>query len=238
MDIVSLEKSDLFIFSGAGMEPWTDKILEALQSDHIVIVEAAKGLDLLEGEEDEEHEDEENDEEEHHFDPHVWLNPMLAKKQLEAIKNGLVAADPDNSTYYENNYNTYASKLDTLDSEFKKSLDPLTNRDIIVAHAAYGYICDAYNLNQIAIEGLYADAEPSPSRMAEIIDFANENEVKVIFFEELVSPKVAETIAQEVGAQTAVLNPLEGLTDEDLKAGKDYFIVMKENLAAIIQALQ
>ena len=98
-------------------------------------------------------------------------------------------------------------------------------------------ICDAYGLNQVGIEGLSPDSEPDPARMAEVIDFVRANGVKVIFFEELVSPKVAETIAKETGAATQVLNPLEGLSDEEQKSGADYFSVMEENLKQLEAAL-
>ena len=106
-----------------------------------------------------------------------------------------------------------------------------------ITHEAFGYLCDAYGLNQVGIEGLSPDSEPDPARMAEVIDFVRANGVKVIFFEELVSPKVAETIAKETGAPTQVLNPLEGLSDEEQKSGADYFSVMEENLKQLEAAL-
>lgn len=228
-DIVKLEGADVFIYNGAGMETWTDKILATLENDHLKVIETSKGLKLLSNE---------DTKEDLKFDPHIWLNPMLAKMQLEAIKNAFIEADPSNKDYYEKNYEDYAKKLDDLDAEFIAATQKFVKKDLIVAHQAFGYICDAYGLNQVAIEGLSADSEPSPARMAEITKFAKENDVKYIFFEELVSPKIAETIAREVGAQTAVLNPLEGLREKDIKAGKDYFSVMRENLQAITKALE
>ena len=157
---------------------------------------------------------------------------------MENIKNAYVKADPDNKDYYEENYRTYAAAFDKLDQEYKDTLSALPNKSIVVSHEAFGYLCDAYGLTQMGIEGLSPDSEPDPARMAEIIDFVKTNQVRVIFFEELVSPKVAETIAAETGAQTQVLNPLEGLSDEDLKNGADYFSVMEDNLAQMKAALQ
>ena len=125
-----------------------------------------------------------------------------------------------------------------MDKEYKDSVAKFKKKDIVVAHQAFGYICDAYGLNQVAIEGLTADSEPTPARMAEIVKFAKENDVNYIFFEELVSPKVAEAVAREVGAKTEVLNPLEGLEEDDIKAGKEYFTVMRDNLEALKKALQ
>lgn len=234
-DLANLEKADLFIYNGSGMEPWAEKILGALQNDKLTVVEASQGIDLLEG--NHAHPEEEV-EEENPYDPHVWLSPMKAKAEMKAIKDAFIQADPNNKAMYEANYQTYAAKFDALDQEFKDTLSPLPNKNIVVAHQAFGYLCADYGLKQVAIEGLSADAEPDPARMAEIIDFAKANSVKVIFFEELVSPKVAESIASAIGATTAVLNPLEGLNDQQLQAGSDYLSVMRENLQALKTALQ
>lgn len=241
-DITGLEKARVFIYNGAGMEHWAEDVLKSLQNKNLIAVEASRDIKLVEGHH--EHEDEAKDaarKEEHEdegFDPHVWLSPLNAKKEMENIKNALVQADPNNKDYYEANYAKYAADLDALDKEFKDALSPLPKKDIIVSHEAFGYLCAAYGLNQIGIEGLSPDSEPDPARMAEIIDFAKAHDVKVIFFEELVSPKVAETIAKATGAETAVLNPLEGLSDEQQAAGDDYFSVMRQNLGSLKAALQ
>jgi len=145
-----------------------------------------------------------------------------------------VQADPDNRDYYEANYAKYAADLDALDKEFRDTLSGLEKKDVIVSHEAFGYLCAAYGLNQVGIEGLSPDSEPDPARMAEITEFAKDHDVKVIFFEELVSSKVSETIADAIGAETAVLNPIEGLSDEQ----HDYFTVMRQNLQALKTALQ
>ena len=175
----------------------------------------------------------------HHgdFDPHVWLDPENAKIEMEAIRDALCAADPENSTVFQSNYEKYAAELDALDAEFREKLAPLPNRTIVVAHEAFGYLCDAYGLTQVGIEGLSPDSEPDPGRMAEVIDFVREHSISTIFFEELVSPKVAEAIASETGAQAKMLSPLEGLSDEQAAAGADYFSVMHDNLAALMEAL-
>ena len=183
-------------------------------------------------------EEEEHGHDHGQFDPHVWLSPVNAKKEMENIKNAYVKADPENKDYYEKNYQTYTAEFDKLDQEYKDTLSALPNKSIVVSHEAFGYLCDAYGLTQMGIEGLSPDSEPDPARMAEIIDFVKANHVKVIFFEELVSPKVAETIAAETGAQTQVLNPLEGLSDEELKNGADYFSVMEDNLKQLKAALE
>ena len=215
-DIKNLEDADVFVYSGAGMEHWVSTVLASLENRNLVSVEASDGQ----------------------YDPHVWLSPLNAKKEMENIKDAFVKADPNNQSYYEANYTEYAAKFDQLDQEYRDTISGLTNKNIVVAHEAFGYLCDAYGLKQVGIEGLSPDSEPDPAKMAEVIDFVRENHVKVIFFEELVSPKVAETIAYETGASAEMLNPLEGLGDEELAAGEDYFSVMESNLEKLKAALE
>lgn len=237
-DLKSLEKADVFIYNGADMEPWADDLLVS-RSDTLRVVEASENVELRTTDGEHEHAHEHEGADHHHgdFDPHVWLDPENAKIEMEAIRDALCAADPENSTVFQSNYEKYAAELDALDAEFREKLAPLPNRTIVVAHEAFGYLCDAYGLTQVGIEGLSPDSEPDPGRMAEVIDFVREHSISTIFFEELVSPKVAEAIASETGAQAKMLSPLEGLSDEQAAAGADYFSVMHDNLAALMEAL-
>lgn len=237
-DLKNLEKADVFIYNGADMEPWADDLLVS-RSDTLRVVEASENVELrtIDGEHEHVHEHEGADHHHGDFDPHVWLDPENAKIEMEAIRDALCAADPENSTVFQSNYEKYAAELDALDAEFREKLAPLPNRTIVVAHEAFGYLCDAYGLTQVGIEGLSPDSEPDPGRMAEVIDFVREHSISTIFFEELVSPKVAEAIASETGAQAKMLSPLEGLSDEQAAAGADYFSVMHDNLAALMEAL-
>ena len=238
-DLKNLEKADVFIYNGADMEPWADDLLVS-RSDTLHVVEASENVELRTTDGEHEHAHEHEGADHHHgdFDPHVWLDPENAKIEMEAIRDALCAADPENSTVFQSNYEKYAAELDALDAEFREKLAPLPNRTIVVAHEAFGYLCDAYGLTQVGIEGLSPDSEPDPGRMAEVIDFVREHSISTIFFEELVSPKVAEAIASETGAQAKMLSPLEGLSDEQAAAGADYFSVMHDNLAALMEALK
>ncbi|AUS98681.1 ABC transporter substrate-binding protein [Clostridium thermosuccinogenes] len=228
-DMARLEKADVFIYNGSGMEGWVEKVLNSINKEDMIVVEASEGVDIIENK---------PDDDEHISDPHVWLDPMRAGKQMENIMNALSKADPDNAKFYEENFRKYSVELEKLDKEYRDTLEKCEKKDIIVSHQAFGYLCDAYGLNQIAIGGLEADTEPSAGKIAEISDFVKEKNIKVIFFEELVSPKIAGVIAGETGAETMVLNPLEGLGDEDIKAGRDYFSVMRDNLKALEKALR
>ncbi|MGI6161654.1 MAG: metal ABC transporter substrate-binding protein [Christensenellales bacterium] len=252
-DIVALEQADVFIYNGAGMEHWVDDVLASLQTKTLTVVEASSNIGLIEGghshdhDHDHDHEHEHDHDEDHNhdhdmfegggLDPHVWLNPMYAKIQMENITNALIEADEANADYYEYNYNAWAAELDKLDKEYKDALSGLENSTIVVAHEAYGYLCEAYGLTQVGITGLSPDSEPNPAKMAEIIDFAKEHNIKVVFFEELASSKVADAIASAIGAKTAVLSPIEGLSDAQAQEGGDYFSVMRSNLEALKAAL-
>jgi zinc transport system substrate-binding protein len=238
-DAVGLEKAAVFVYNGVGMEHWVEDILKSLQNKKLVVVEASQGIKLIEGghRHEEGEEEEEEEEEEGAFDPHVWLSPVNAKKEMENIKNALVKADPEGRKVYEANYEKYAALCDSLDKEFKDAIAPLKKKEIVVAHQAFGYLCERYGLKQVPIEGLSPDSEPSPARMAEVIDFVKDHGVKVIFFEELASPKVAEAIAKATKAKTDMLNPLEGLGDDEMTSGEDYFSVMRENLKSLVAAL-
>ncbi len=234
-DIAGLQNADLFLYNGAGMEHWAEDILNSLDPSDLVAVEASKGIALREGA----HEEEAEEDDEHNgLDPHVWLDPKNAKQELETIKNAFVQADSSNASYYEANYEKWVEEFDALDEEFRTALSNLPKKEIIVSHEAYGYLCAAYGLTQIGIEGLTPDSEPDPGRMAEIIDLAREKGVTTIFFEELLSPDVANAIAAETGANTAVLSPVEGLTDEERASGMDYLSVMRKNLLALQEALK
>ena len=232
-DLIEMEKSDVFIYNGAGMEQWADDVLESLDTEELTIVEASKGIKLLKDSDAHEHDHEHNSEN----DPHVWLDPQNAKYEMNKIKKALIKADPKNKDYYESNYQKEAKKCDELDQSYKNGLAKVSKRELVVAHEAFGYLCEAYGLEQMGIEGLSADDEPDPKQMSEVIEFAKKHKVKTIFFEELVSPKVAKTIAKETGASAKKLDPLEGLSNKRIKAGEDYFSVMKQNLSAIKEAL-
>ncbi|MGI6168701.1 MAG: metal ABC transporter substrate-binding protein [Christensenellales bacterium] len=258
-DIIGLETADVFLYNGAGMEHWVSDVLAALENPSLLSAEVSQGIPLLEGhshdhddDHDHDHDDDHGHDHDHDHDhdddhdhdhasspdPHVWLNPANAKIQMRNIADAFSKADPSNQSSYQANYEQYAAELDKLDQEFKTTLSSLPNKDIVVSHEAFGYLCDAYGLNQVGVEGLSPDSEPDPARMAEIISFVQENNVQTIFFEELVSSRIADVIADSTGAKTAVLSPLEGLTAKQQEEGDDYFSIMRQNLAALKEALQ
>lgn len=232
-DIASFQKSKVFIYTGAGFEPWAEKVLPDLKG--VTVINASKDISLLEAVPEEE-EGEEYKGEEATTDPHFYLDPVLSQHVVKNIADKLSEVDPSNKGVYEKNANAYIEKLAALDKEFAEGLATRERNDIVTSHAAFAYLAKRYNLKQVPIAGL-SEEEPSPAKLAEVAKYCRENNVKYIFFETLVSPRLSETVAKEVGAKTLALNPLEGLTTEEQKQGKDYISVMQENLKNLRIAL-
>lgn len=233
--MAELEKADIIIYNGAGMEPWIHRVTGSLNNKDMVIVDTSEGIELIASGDD--HGEEDGHGYEGVYDPHIWLNPVNAAKQAENIKNALIAADKENAEFYEENYREYKDKLMTLDEKYKEGLKEYRDMEIVVAHAAFGYLAERYGLKQVAIKGVIPQEEPSPAKMAEITDLIKEKNIKYIFFEPLTNPRLSEVIARETGAVSKILNPLGGLTEEDINSGKDYISVMEENLKVLIEAL-
>lgn len=233
-DIGNIQKADLFVYNSADMETWVSDITTSIDSSDVAVVEASKGIKLIEEDEEaEESEEEHEHDHSHHADPHVWLSPVLAQQEVQTITDALVKVDPDNKEYYETESSKYIEKLKALDEEYKTELKGITSNEFITQHTAFSYLAKEYGLVQVPIAGLSPDEEPSAAKLAELKKFAEEHEINVIYFEELTSSKVAETLANELGADTEVLNALEGLSDEQQKAGEDYITVMEENLTQL-----
>ncbi|BBH20568.1 high-affinity zinc uptake system binding-protein ZnuA [Paenibacillus baekrokdamisoli] len=235
-DMAKVKEADIFIYNGI-VEGWVDKALASASNDKRVVVEASKGINLMEGMHEEEEGDAHNAEEGTILDPHVWLDPVLAQKEVESIQAAFEQADPANKEDYKKNAESYIAKLKDLDEAYKSGLKDVKNKDFVTQHAAFSYLAKQYGLTQVPIAGLSPEQEPSPGKMADIIKFAKEHQVTTIFFETLVDPKVAQTVANELGAKTDVLNPIEGLTDEDKTKNLDYIGIMKNNLEALKKAL-
>jgi zinc transport system substrate-binding protein len=226
-DIVNIESGKLLILNG-NVEPWANKIKNTLKNKNTVILETGSGLFTQKVVD-------ENGI--YSTDPHIWLSPKLAKVQVNSILNKYIQIDPANKNYYASNANKLLNDLDGLDTEYKTGLTDCKLKDIITSHAAFGYLAADYDLKQVPIAGLSPDSEPSLKQLTEITKFAKSNNVKYIFFESLVSPKLSQTIAREVGAKTLVLNPIEGLTPEETAQGKNYLTIMRENLVNLKLAL-
>lgn len=227
-DMALIESSNLLVLNGGNLEVWGDNIKNNLNPKQTVLVVAGEDLfnkRLIEGGEN-------------IVDPHIWLSPLLAEEMVNKILNGFQTSDPANAPYYMANAEVLKEDLKNLNADYSAGLKDCVLNDIITSHASFGYIAATYNLRQISIAGLSPEAEPSSKEIGVIAQLAKESGVKYIFFESLVSPKLSETIAMEIGAKTLVLNPLEGLTRAEINAGKNYFTEMRDNLNNLKIALE
>lgn len=214
-DMISLNDADVFIYNGMGMEPWVDSILNAVDNSNVNIVKASEGIEKNEG------------------DPHVWLNPQNALIEMENIASALIKADSKNKDYYLKNLENVRLKINELDNSFKGVTDTISDKEIIVTHGAFGYLCAAYGLKQYEIEGINGESDPSTATIREIIDYMNNNNKKALFYISSEDDKVAKTISNETGAKIYSLHTFESGCDN-----KDYFEIMNENLQTIKKALE
>lgn len=228
--LAQIYDAKLFVYNGAGLEPWVDKISKDLDGSDVFRVDASYQVPLQK-------KDPSDTENESPTDPHIWMDPELAMKEVYNVRLGLIAVDPANAEYYVNRSIAYTDKLQALDDAFKKGLANCQSKNIVTSHQAFTYLAKRYGLNAVGIAGLSPDDEPSPQKLAQVADFVKQNDVKYIFFETLASPKLSQTIASETGARTIAFNPLEGLTNDEIKAGKNYISVQQDNLKALQTAL-
>jgi zinc transport system substrate-binding protein len=222
-DIETLLRADYVLYLGNGFQPAIEDALEGNEA----ALDLLEGIELIAESEEGGHDTDEHGAESA-LDPHVWLDPLrfavMARVVAEATGEPEAAAG-------------LVADLEELDGEFRDGLVECERTVLVTSHAAFGYLADAYGLEQIALTGLAPEAEPSPRDLEQLVEDVERVGATTVFFETLVSPDIAETVARETGATTAVLNPLEGLTEEELEDGADYFSVMRENLAALRQAL-
>jgi len=229
--VAQLQSARIFIYNGAGLEAWAEKVASSLKETGVKVLELAAELDAepLEGNKE-------------HFqqntDPHFWLDPVLAKQMALVIKNALVETDPENKAAYEENYLLLAKELEQLHRDYASTLSKCKKREFVVTHQAFGYLAKRYDLTQVPIMGISPECEPSPARLGELAQLLKEKNINYIFTEPLISPRVAKSLAEETGAEVLVLNPIGGLTEEQVKAGKDYLFLMRDNLEQLKVALE
>ena len=213
-DVTTIADAGLVLYFGEGFQPALEDAIDST---------SAEGLDLLDAVATRV-----GAEEEHGVDPHVWLDPIRYAAIAERIGEEL-----DRRPEAER----FAERLRALDREFHDGLSDCDRNEFVTSHAAFSYLAERYGLKQVSITGIAPEAEPTPRDLEAVVRQVRSIGATTVFFESLVSPRLAETVAREVGATTAVLNPLEGLTEEQTAAGEDYFSVMRDNLAALKEAL-
>ena len=210
----TLAEADLVFFVGGGFQPAVEDAVEDIEGDAVDVLEVADVRD------------------EGGIDPHVWLDPLRLARIAESVTDRLVTEDPKGAGAYRANLERLRRELFGLDNELARGLHGCELGEFVTAHQAFGYLAARYDLTEISLSGLDPEAEVSPTRLAEVARIARDLDLSVIFYEELVSPSSAETLAAEVGARTEVLSPLESAPDDG-----DYFTAMRRNLAALEEAL-
>jgi zinc transport system substrate-binding protein len=224
-DVARLQDADAVVIL-RGFQPAVDEAVGDLDEERVFDAAQATTLDLTYTpiEEGELHDDEAGS-----VDPHFWLDPTKLAEVGDAFAEFLGGLDPDKADSFSENAGALREQLTTLDDELEAGLVSCESKDLVTSHVAFGYLANRYGLTQVGITGLTPEDEPSPADLAEVTNFVRENDVKTIYFETLVSPDLAETVAAETGAQTDVLDPIEGLNDES--QGDDYPAIMRANLA-------
>ena len=206
-DVERIRSADLVLYAGGGFQPALEEAADGAEG---AAVEVLDGLDLRE--------------EDGEADPHVWLDPVRFAQVVERIGAELGGEAPARQL---------ASKLRALDGEYREGLADCDRHELVTAHDAFGYLADRYGLEVIPIAGLAPEVEPTPRDLEEIAELVEDRGVTTVFVEPLLSPEIGETVAREAGVETAVLNPLEGLTEEELARGENYLSVMRANLEAL-----
>jgi len=215
-DVEKIQNANLVLYLGSGFQPALERAVEGRSGPSLDLLARQK---LLAG----------ADEEQGAYDPHVWLDPSRYAAMVTLIGVQL---------HREPAAARLAAKLRALDSELAAGLAHCRRHEIVTSHAAFGYLAKRYGLKQLALTGLSPEAEPSPRDLEALVDEVKQTDATTVFFETLVSSKLADTVAREAGVGTAVLDPLEGLTEDEFAAGEDYFSVMRANLATMRAALQ
>jgi len=262
-DLLTASDADLLLYHGVGLETWIDNFVNGLEKDSgVVIKQVSDGIKLIDSDEEEhehdaedeahdhdhdhdaESDDHDHDAEDdghnhsHDIDPHTWVSPKSARIIAANIKDSLIEVDPDNKSVYESNYEVLEQKLKAIDEQYEQQLANVPLRTIVVSHQSFGYVARDYNLEQIAIMGLSPSAEPRAQDIKNISNLVKDRGVKVIFFEELVSDKLAKMLASEAKVETNVIYSLEGLTTKQEQAEEDYLTLMERNLQNLVEALQ
>jgi zinc transport system substrate-binding protein len=216
-DVVALGEADLVVYLD-GFQPSVDQAVDQEAGDSALDVRAAARLDLP-------------GEEGSGADPHFWLDPTRLADVADTVAARLAETDPGHAAGYRARAAQVRADLEALDQEMTTGLTGCAGADLVTNHRAFGYLAERYDLRQLGISGVSPESEPSPADLATVAAFVEEHDVRTIFTETLVSPEIADTVARETGAATAVLDPLEGLTDES--AGDDYLSVMRSNLQTL-----
>lgn len=239
-DIIRINRADIFIYTGKYMEPWADKILKGTDNESLAVVDSSKGVILIKEADDNNHSYGHKRDHAYNMDPHIWLDFENAQKMVDNILEGFIMADAVNESVYTKNAEDYKSMLAELDNKFQEGLASCKTRYFIHGgHYAFGYMAKRYGLNYIsAYQGFSPDAEPSARRVVELVRKMKKYDTAYVFYEELISPRLAEVIAKETGAVLLQLHATHNITKEEWDRGVTFIGLMEQTLVNLKTGLQ
>lgn len=224
-DVVLINQADIFVYTGEFMEPWADDIIKSVSNKNLMVVNASNGIALIASV------FHDSDEPAGSMDPHMWLDFDNAEVIADSIAKAIIEKDPANSSLYEKNENEYKLQLAELDNEYKIDLSKCSSKKIIYAgHYAFEYLAKRYGLQYFAAQGVSPDAEPTAADLINLVNQIKKDNIKYVFYEELASPKIAETLASETGAKLLLLNAAHNVSKYQLEQGTTFVSIMKNNL--------
>ncbi|MFD2706246.1 metal ABC transporter solute-binding protein, Zn/Mn family [Salibacterium lacus] len=241
--MIDIAESDAFMYNGAGMESFADAVNDTAADEEVTSLAVTKGLNLQESSSSHDHSHGEDGSGRSHnhesnVDPHVWLDPVLAREAAANIRDMLTNLRPEKEEMFAENYQKLKEDLNALDEEFTAMVEEAENNTFIVSHNGYGYWEDRYGLEQTAVTGISPSDEPSQKELQSIIDTMETSGINHVMLEQNVSSKVTEVIQEEAGAESLTLHNLASLTEEEIEAGEDYFSLMRQNIENMKTALQ
>lgn len=235
--IINIAKADLFVYNGLELEAFADKVIQTVKNEPVTILNASTNIEAIEGDNHDEEEHDDAHDHAHDVDPHVWFDPTLAMQQAENIRDALIKLKPSATADFEKNFEQLKVQFMDLDQQLKDVVANAKNKEILVSHAAYGYWEHHYGIHQLAVAGLSSSQEPSQKELANIVKTVQEHGIKYILMETFSTPKVADIVQEATNTTVLRLNHIATITEEDRKEGKDYFTLMKENIAILKQAM-
>ena len=227
--IIAIGQSDLFIFTNHEMEPWIERVVENVGSSKLNVLESSQGINLLEDDHDHDH----------GHDPHVWLDPLNAKIMVKNIAEALIKLDPENRQFYQDNADTYQAKLDDLNTLYESIFEQAQLDTIIYGgHFAFGYLMERFNITILSpYSGFSPDAEPTAKAISELIQTIKEKDIQIIFYEELIEPRVANIISEQTNTKAMLLHGAHNVTKAEMEAQVSYISIMEANAQKLKEAL-
>lgn len=237
-DIIKITESDIFLYTSEIMEPWAHSMIESVDPNRTHVIDMSTGIELIAAIHDEDtietgtETESEEEHEEGEYDPHYWLDPINARIMADSIKEALIEAMPENQAIFEANAAELISELDSLDRDFKTAFEKTQSKTILSGgHFAFGYFAKRYGLDNMSpYVGFSPDAEPTPRRIADLIDTIESTKAKAIFYEELIDPRVATIISEEAGVEMLLLHGAHNISKDELTDDITYIEIMKGNL--------